>query len=61
MVSSSGSLDSPKDAGTVGEIAKAAADRVREAKRLAAEEGRENMEELFRSMAKRSRQANLSF
>ena len=32
-----------------------------EAKRLAAEEGREDMEELFRSMAKRSRQANLSF
>jgi type I restriction enzyme R subunit len=32
-----------------------------EAKRRAAEEGMENMEELFRSMAKRGRQANLSF
>src|SRR5437667_1829686 len=32
-----------------------------EAKKRAAEEGRENMEELFRSMAKRGRQANLSF
>ena len=32
-----------------------------EAKKLAAEEGRENMEELFRSMAKRGKQANLSF
>jgi type I restriction enzyme, R subunit len=32
-----------------------------EAKRKAAEEGWENMEELFRSMAKRGRQANLSF
>ncbi len=32
-----------------------------EAQRRAAEEGAENMEELFRSMAKRGRQANLSF
>jgi type I restriction enzyme R subunit len=32
-----------------------------EAKRRAAEEGREDLEELFRSMAKRGRQANLSF
>lgn len=32
-----------------------------EAQKRAAEEGRENMEELFRSMAKRGRQANLSF
>jgi type I restriction enzyme R subunit len=32
-----------------------------EARRRAAEEGREDMEELFRSMAKRGRQANLSF
>ena len=32
-----------------------------EAKMRAAEEGRENMEELFRSMAKRGKQANLSF
>ena len=32
-----------------------------EAQRQAAEEGLENMEELFRSMAKRGRQANLSF
>ncbi|RJQ50219.1 MAG: type I restriction endonuclease subunit R [Nitrospiraceae bacterium] len=32
-----------------------------EAQRKAAEEGLENMEELFRSMAKRGRQANLSF
>ena len=32
-----------------------------EAKKRAAEEGREEMEELFRSMAKRSKQANLSF
>ncbi len=32
-----------------------------EARRRAAEEGRENLEELFRSMAKRGRQANLSF
>ncbi len=32
-----------------------------EAQRRAAEEGREDMEELFRSMAKRGRQANLSF
>lgn len=32
-----------------------------EAKRRAAEEGLEQMEELFRSMAKRARQANLSF
>jgi type I restriction enzyme, R subunit len=32
-----------------------------EAKKRATEEGRENMEELFRSMAKRGRQANLSF
>jgi type I restriction enzyme R subunit len=32
-----------------------------EARRWAAEEGREDMEELFRSMAKRGRQANLSF
>ena len=32
-----------------------------EAKKRAAEEGREDMEELFRSMAKRGRQANLSF
>jgi hypothetical protein len=32
-----------------------------EAQRRAAEENLENMEELFRSMAKRGRQANLSF
>jgi len=32
-----------------------------EAKKRAAEEGHEDMEELFRSMAKRGRQANLSF
>ena len=32
-----------------------------EAKRRAAEEGLDDMEELFRSMAKRGRQANLSF
>src|SRR5712691_4601523 len=32
-----------------------------EAKKRAAEEGLQNMEELFRSMAKRGRQANLSF
>lgn len=32
-----------------------------EAKRRAEEEGKANMEELFRSMAKRSRQANISF
>jgi type I restriction enzyme R subunit len=32
-----------------------------EAQKLAAEEGREDLEELFRSMAKRGRQANLSF
>lgn len=32
-----------------------------EAKRRAAEEGRDDMEELFRSMAKRGKQANLSF
>src|SRR5438132_2082645 len=32
-----------------------------EAKKRAAEEGRDGMEELFRSMAKRGRQANLSF
>jgi type I restriction enzyme, R subunit len=32
-----------------------------EAQQRAAEEGREDMEELFRSMAKRGRQANLSF
>ena len=32
-----------------------------EAKKWAAEEGREDMEELFRSMAKRGKQANLSF
>jgi type I restriction enzyme R subunit len=32
-----------------------------EARRYAAEEGRQDMEELFRSMAKRGRQANLSF
>ena len=32
-----------------------------EAKRRAADEGHEDMEELFRSMAKRGRQANLSF
>ena len=32
-----------------------------EAKKRAAEEGRESMEELFRSMAKRGRQSNLSF
>jgi type I restriction enzyme, R subunit len=32
-----------------------------EAQRQAAEEGLENMEELFRSMAKRGRQANISF
>ena len=32
-----------------------------EAQRYASEEGREDMEELFRSMAKRGRQANLSF
>ena len=34
---------------------------LKEAKRRAAEEGREDLEELFRSMAKRGRQANLSF
>ena len=33
----------------------------KEAKKRAAEEGRDDMEELFRSMAKRGRQANLSF
>ena len=33
----------------------------KEAQKLAAEEGREDLEELFRSMAKRGRQANLSF
>ena len=33
----------------------------REAQKRAAEEGREDLEELFRSMAKRGRQANLSF
>ena len=33
----------------------------REARKRASEEGREDMEELFRSMAKRGRQANLSF
>src|SRR5204863_8878880 len=32
-----------------------------EAKKQATEEGRDDMEELFRSMAKRGRQANLSF
>jgi type I restriction enzyme R subunit len=32
-----------------------------EAQKRAAEEGREDLEELFRSMAKRGRQANLSF
>jgi type I restriction enzyme R subunit len=32
-----------------------------EAKRRAAEEGRDDMAELFRSMAKRGRQSNLSF
>ncbi len=32
-----------------------------EARRRAAEEGKEDMEELFRSMAKRGRQANISF
>lgn len=32
-----------------------------EAKERAAEEGREDFEELFRSMAKRGRQANISF
>ena len=32
-----------------------------EAKKRSAEEGRENMEEIFRSMAKRGKQANLSF
>lgn len=32
-----------------------------EARKRAAEEGRENLEELFKSLAKRSRQANLSF
>ncbi len=32
-----------------------------QAKKRAVEEGRENLEELFRSMAKRGRQANLSF
>ena len=37
------------------------ADLRAEAQRQAAEEGLENMEELFRSMAKRGRQANLSF
>ena len=37
-------------------------ERLREdARRRAAEEGREDLEELFRSMAKRGRQANLSF
>lgn len=34
---------------------------IEEARRRAAEEGREDLEELFRSMAKRGRQANLSF
>jgi type I restriction enzyme, R subunit len=34
---------------------------LKEAKKRAAEEGREDLEELFRSMAKRGRQANLSF
>jgi type I restriction enzyme R subunit len=34
---------------------------LQEAKRRAAEEGRDDMEELFRSMAKRGRQDNLSF
>jgi type I restriction enzyme R subunit len=34
---------------------------VEEAKKRAAEEGRDDMEELFRSMAKRGQQANLSF
>ena len=33
----------------------------KEAKKRASEEGREDMEELFRSMAKRGKQANLSF
>ena len=33
----------------------------KKARKRAAEEGRENMEELFRSMAKRGKQANLSF
>ena len=33
----------------------------KEARKRASEEGREDMEELFRSMAKRGRQANLSF
>lgn len=33
----------------------------KEAQKLAAEDGREDLEELFRSMAKRGRQANLSF
>ena len=33
----------------------------KEAERLAAEEGQEKLEELFRSMAKRGKQANLSF
>lgn len=32
-----------------------------EARRRALEEGRDDLEELFRSMAKRGRQANLSF
>lgn len=32
-----------------------------EARRFAAEEGHEDMEELYRSMAKRGRQENLSF
>ena len=38
-----------------------AKDCLRKPKERAAEEGAENMEELFRSMAKRGRQANLSF
>jgi type I restriction enzyme, R subunit len=37
------------------------ADLLEAARKRAAEEGRENLEELFRSMAKRGRQANLSF
>lgn len=36
-------------------------DLIQEAKKHAKEEGLDNMEELFRNMAKRSRQANLSF
>jgi type I restriction enzyme R subunit len=36
-------------------------DLLKEAQKRAAEEGREDLEELFRSMAKRGRQANLSF